>query len=134
MIPVVAIIVSLIGTFAFLYFAGMSINMLTLFALVLVIGTVVDDAIVVVEAVQNRFEVGCRSPRRATIEAMQGISRPLVTTSFVFMAVFIPVCFIGGATGKFYMQFGLTMAVAVCISTFSDIRIASDDIFYRSGK
>lgn len=133
-IPVVAIIVSLIGTFAFLYFAGMSINMLTLFALVLVIGTVVDDAIVVVEAVQNRFEVGCRSPRRATIEAMQGISRPLVTTSFVFMAVFIPVCFIGGATGKFYMQFGLTMAVAVCISTFSDIRIASDDIFYRSGK
>lgn len=118
-IPVVAIIVSLIGTFAFLYFAGMSINMLTLFALVLVIGTVVDDAIVVVEAVQNRFEVGCRSPRRATIEAMQGISRPLVTTSFVFMAVFIPVCFIGGATGKFYMQFGLTMAVAVCISTFN---------------
>ncbi len=118
-IPAVAIVVSLIGTFAFLYFAGMSVNMLTLFALVLVIGTVVDDAIVVVEAVQSRFDSGCRSPRQATVEAMQGISRPLVTTSLVFMAVFIPVCFIGGATGKFYTQFGLTMAVAVLISTFN---------------
>lgn len=118
-IPAVAIVVSLIGTFAFLYFAGMSVNMLTLFALVLVIGTVVDDAIVVVEAVQSRFDSGCRSPRQATVEAMQGISRPLVTTSWVFMAVFIPVCFIGGATGKFYTQFGLTMAVAVLISTFN---------------
>lgn len=118
-IPAVAIVVSLIGTFAFLYFAGMSVNMLTLFALVLVIGTVVDDAIVVVEAVQSRFDSGCPSPRQATVEAMQGISRPLVTTSLVFMAVFIPVCFIGGATGKFYTQFGLTMAVAVLISTFN---------------
>ena len=118
-IPAVAIVVSLIGTFAFLYFAGMSINMLTLFALVLVIGTVVDDAIVVVEAVQSRFDSGCRSPRQATVEAMQGISRPLVSTSLVFMAVFIPVCFIGGATGKFYTQFGLTMAVSVLISTFN---------------
>lgn len=118
-IPAVAIVVSLIGTFAFLYFAGMSVNMLTLFALVLVIGTVVDDAIVVVEAVQSRFDSGCPSPRQATVEAMQVISRPLVTTSLVFMAVFIPVCFIGGATGKFYTQFGLTMAVAVLISTFN---------------
>lgn len=118
-IPSVAIVVSLIGTFAFLYFAGMSINMLTLFALVLVIGTVVDDAIVVVEAVQSQFDNGCRSSRRATVEAMHGMGRPLVTTSLVFMAVFIPVCFIGGATGKFYTQFGLTMAVAVCISTFN---------------
>lgn len=118
-IPAVAIVVSLIGTFAFLYFAGMSINMLTLFALVLIIGTVVDDAIVVVETVQSRFDSGCRSPRQATVEAMQGISRPLVSTSLVFMAVFIPVCFIGGATGKFYTQFGLTMAVSVLISTFN---------------
>lgn len=118
-IPAVAIVVSLIGTFAFLYFAGMSINMLTLFALVLVIGTVVDDAIVVVEAVQSRFDSGCRSPHQATVEAMQGIGRPLVSTSLVFMAVFIPVCFISGATGKFYTQFGLTMAVAVLISTFN---------------
>lgn len=97
----------------------MSVNMLTLFALVLVIGTVVDDAIVVVEAVQARFDEGCRSPRKATILAMHGIGRPLVTTSLVFMAVFVPVCFIGGATGKFYTQFGLTMAAAVCISTFN---------------
>lgn len=118
-VPAVAIVVSLIGTFAFLHFAGMSINMLTLFALVLVIGTVVDDAIVVVEAVQSRFDSGCRSPRQATEEAMHAVSRPLVTTSLVFMAVFIPVCFIGGATGKFYTQFGLTMAAAVCISTFN---------------
>ena len=118
-VPAVAIVVSLIGTFAFLHFAGMSINMLTLFALVLVIGTVVDDAIVVVEAVQGRFDSGCRSPRQATEEAMHAVSRPLVTTSLVFMAVFIPVCFIGGATGKFYTQFGLTMAAAVCISTFN---------------
>lgn len=123
-IPAVAIVVSLIGTFAFLYFAGMSVNMLTLFALVLVIGTVVDDAIVVVEAVQSRFDSGCRSPRQATVEAMQGISRPLVTTSLVFMAVFIPVCFIGGATGKFYTQFGLTMAVAVLISTFNALTLS----------
>jgi RND transporter, HAE1 family len=123
-IPAVAIVVSLIGTFAFLYFAGMSVNMLTLFALVLVIGTVVDDAIVVVEAVQSRFDSGCRSPRQATVEAMQGIGRPLITTSLVFMAVFIPVCFIGGATGKFYTQFGLTMAVAVCISTFNALTLS----------
>lgn len=118
-IPTVAIIVSLIGTFAFLYFAGMSINMLTLFALVLVIGTVVDDAVVVVEAVQSKFDSGYSSPYLATVDAMQGIGRPLVTTSLVFMAVFVPVCFIGGATGKFYTQFGMTMAVAVCISTFN---------------
>ena len=123
-IPAITILVSLIGTFAFLYFAGMSINMLTLFALVLVIGTVVDDAIVVVEAVQAQFDGGERSPRRATVDAMQGISRPLVTTSLVFMAVFIPVCFIGGATGKFYMQFGLTMAVAVCISTLNALTLS----------
>ena len=118
-IPAVAIVVSLTGTFAFLHLAGMSINMLTLFALVLVIGTVVDDAIVVVEAVQSKLDDGCLSSRQATAEALQGIGRPLVATSSVFMAVFIPVCFIGGATGKFYTQFGLTMAVAVCISAFN---------------
>ncbi len=123
-IPAAAIVVSLIGTFAFLYFAGMSINMLTLFALILVIGTVVDDAIVVVEAVQTRFDNGCRSPRQATTEAMHGLGRPLVTTSLVFMSVFIPVCFIGGATGRFYTQFGLTMAIAVCFSTFNALTLS----------
>ncbi|WP_044272379.1 efflux RND transporter permease subunit [Bacteroides timonensis] len=123
-IPSVSIIVSLIGTFAFLYFAGFSLNMLTLFALVLVIGTVVDDAIVVVEAVQTKFDEGYKSSYLATIEAMKGISSALITTSLVFMAVFIPICFINGATGTFYKQFGLTMAVAVCISTINALTLS----------
>lgn len=112
-IPSVSIIVSLVGTFAFLYVAGFSLNLLTLFALVLVIGTVVDDAIVVVEAVQAKFDEGYRSPYKATVAAMDGISAAIVTTSLVFMAVFIPTSFMGGTSGVFYTQFGLTMAVAV---------------------
>ena len=123
-IPGIAIIVSLIGTLAFLYFAGFSLNMLTLFALVLVIGTVVDDAIVVVEAVQSQFDEGVKSPYEATVKGMNGITRPLVTTSLVFMAVFIPVCFVEGAIGIFYRQFGLTMAVAVLISTFNAMTLS----------
>ena len=86
--------------------------MLTLFALVLVIGTVVDNAIVVVEAVQAKFDEGYRSAYRATLDAMDGITSALVTTTFIFMAVFIPVSFIGGTTGTFYTQFGMTMAAA----------------------
>lgn len=109
-IPSVSIIVSLVGTFAFLYVAGFSLNLLTLFALVLVIGTVVDDAIVVVEAVQAKFDEGYRSPYKATVAAMDGISAAIVTTSLVFMAVFIPTSFMGGTSGVFYTQFGLTMA------------------------
>lgn len=124
LIPSVAIIVSLIGTFAFLYFAGFSLNMLTMFALVLVIGTVVDDAIVVVESVQAKFDEGYKSPYLAAIDAMKGISSALITTSLVFMAVFIPVCFMGGAIGTFYKQFGLTMAVAVCISTVNALTLS----------
>lgn len=123
-IPGIAILVSLIGTLAFLYFAGFSLNMLTLFALVLVIGTVVDDAIVVVEAVQSQFDEGVKSPYDATVNGMRGIARPLVTTSLVFMAVFIPVCFVEGAIGIFYRQFGLTMAVAVLISTFNAMTLS----------
>lgn len=123
-IPGIAILVSLIGTLAFLYFAGFSLNMLTLFALVLVIGTVVDDAIVVVEAVQSQFDDGVKSPYEATVKGMKGITRPLVTTSLVFMAVFIPVCFVEGAIGIFYRQFGLTMAVAVLISTFNAMTLS----------
>jgi HAE1 family hydrophobic/amphiphilic exporter-1 len=111
-IPSLAIIVSLIGTFAVLYFIGFSLNLLTLFALVLVIGTVVDDAIVVVEAVQAKFDEGYKSPYLATVDAMEGITSALVTTTVVFMSVFIPVCFVGGTTGVFYTQFGVTMAVA----------------------
>ncbi|MBP3775007.1 MAG: efflux RND transporter permease subunit [Bacteroidaceae bacterium] len=123
-IPAIAIGVSLIGTFAFLYILGFSLNMLTLFALVLVIGTVVDDAIVVVEAVQAKFDEGYKSAYNATIEAMGGITSALVTTSLVFMAVFIPVCFMGGVTGKFYMQFGLTMAIAVAISCVNALTLS----------
>ncbi len=115
-IPLVCSIVSLVGTFAFLYAAGFSINLLTLFALVLVIGTVVDDSIVVVEAVQAKFDEGYKSPYKATVDAMSGITSAIVTTSLVFMAVFIPVSFMGGTTGTFYTQFGLTMAAAVGIS------------------
>ena len=118
-IPALSIIVSLVGTFAFLIAAGFSLNMLTLFALVLVIGTVVDDAIVVVEAVQAKFDEGYKSPYRATVDAMSNITSALVTTTFVFMAVFFPVSFMGGTTGTFYTQFGLTMAVAVGISLVS---------------
>ena len=116
-IPLVGIIVSLIGTFAFMSIAGFSINLTTLFALVLVIGTVVDDAIVVVEAVQARFDVGYRSSYMASIDAMKGISNAVISSSLVFMAVFIPVSFMSGTSGTFYTQFGLTMAV--CVGLFS---------------
>lgn len=123
-IPAASIIVSLVGTFAFLYVVGFSLNMITLFALVLVIGTVVDDAIVVVEAVQAKFDEGYKSPYEATIRAMDGITSALITTTGVFMAVFIPVSFMGGTTGTFYTQFGLTMAVAVGISLLNALTLS----------
>ena len=116
LIPTVSIIVSLVGTFAFLSVAGFSSNLLTLFALVLAIGTVVDDAIIVVEAVQARFDVGYKSSYMATIDAMSGITSAIITSTLVFMAVFIPVSMMGGTSGVFYTQFGITMAVAVGIS------------------
>jgi hydrophobe/amphiphile efflux-1 (HAE1) family protein len=122
-IPTVSIIVSLIGTFAFMYLVGFSLNLLTLFALVLVIGTVVDDAIVVVEAVQSKFDEGYRSPYTAAMKAMGGISTAIVTTSLVFMAVFIPTSFMGGTSGTYYQQFGLTMAVAVGISAINALTL-----------
>ena len=124
LIPLVGVIVSLIGTFAFMAMVGFSINLLTLFALVLVIGTVVDDAIIVVEAVQARFDVGYRSSYMASIDAMKGISNAVITSSLVFMAVFIPVSFMGGTSGTFYTQFGLTMAVAVGISAINALTLS----------
>ena len=123
-IPAVAIMVSLIATLAVIYAIGFSLNMLTLFALVLVIGTVVDDAIVVVEAVQAKLDGSGLTTYNATIEAMHGITSALVTTTLVFMAVFVPVCFIGGVTGTFYTQFGLTMAIAVGISLFNALTLS----------
>ena len=119
-IPAIAIVVSLVATLAVIYAIGFTLNMLTLFALVLVIGTVVDDAIVVVEAVEAR---GSGSPE-AVAEAMKSITSALITTTLVFMAVFVPVCFIGGVTGTFYTQFGLTMAIAVAISLFNALTLS----------
>ena len=130
-IPAIAIVVSLVATLAVIYAIGFSLNMLTLFALVLVIGTVVDDAIVVVEAVQARLELQDVSksedsplPRETTEQAMHSITSALITTTLVFMAVFVPVCFIGGVTGTFYTQFGLTMAIAVAISLFNALTLS----------
>lgn len=124
LIPTISIFVSLIGTFAALYVAGFSINLLTLFALVLSIGTIVDDAIIVVEAVQTRFDEGYRSPYKAAVDAMNGISSAIVTSTLVFMAVFVPVSFMGGTSGIFYTQFGVTMAVAVGISAINALTLS----------
>lgn len=124
LIPTISIFVSLIGTFAALYVAGFSINLLTLFALVLAIGTIVDDAIIVVEAVQTRFDEGYRSPYKAAVDAMNGISSAIVTSTLVFMAVFVPVSFMGGTSGIFYTQFGVTMADAVGISAINALTLS----------
>ena len=124
LIPTVSIIVALVGTFAFLSVAGFSINLLTLFALVLAIGTVVDDAIIVVEAVQARFDAGYKSSYMATIDAMSGITSAIVTSTLVFMAVFIPVAMMGGTSGVFYTQFGITMAVSVGLSAVNALTLS----------
>lgn len=116
LIPSISIIVSLVGTFACLMIAGFSINILTLFALVLAIGTVVDDAIVVVEAVQAKFDAGYTSPYLATKDAMGDVTMAVISCTCVFMAVFVPVTFMGGTSGIFYTQFGVTMATAVGLS------------------
>lgn len=124
LIPTISIFVSIVGTFAFMSVAGFSINLLTLFALVLAIGTVVDNAIVVVEAVQARFNVGYLSSYMATNDAMKGISSAILTSTLIFMAVFIPVSMMGGTSGVFYTQFGITMAVAVGISAVNTFTLA----------
>ncbi len=123
LIPSISIIVSLVGTFACLMVAGFSINILTLFALVLAIGTVVDDAIVVVEAVQAKFDSGYQSPYLATRDAMHDVSMAVVSCTLVFMAVFIPVSFMGGTSGIFYTQFGITMATSVGLSMISALTL-----------
>lgn len=123
-IPMVGILVSLIGTFAFMAVIGFSLNLITLFALVLVIGTVVDDAIVVVEAVQAKFEEGYKNSLEASVDAMKEIGTAVISSSLVFMAVFIPVSFMSGTTGVFYKQFGLTMAVAVGFSVINALTLS----------
>ena len=119
LIPSISIIVSLVGTFACLSLAGFTLNLLTLFALVLAIGTVVDDAIVVVEAVQAKFDAGYTSAYEATKDAMSDVTMAVISCTFVFMAVFIPVSFTGGTAGIFYTQFGVTLATAVGLSCVS---------------
>lgn len=123
LIPSISIIVSLIGTFACLQIAGFSINILTLFALVLAIGTVVDDAIIVVEAVQAKFDVGYKSSYLATKDAMSDVTMAVISCTCVFMAVFIPVTFMGRTSGVFYTQFGVTMAVAVGLSCINALTL-----------
>ena len=123
LIPLLAIPVSLIGTFAFFPALGFSINTLSMFGLVLAIGTVVDDAIVVVEAVMHHIEQG-KSPREATEQAMREVTGPVIGTSLIMVAVFVPVAFIGGLTGRMYEQFALTIAVSVLISTFNALSLS----------
>ena len=124
MIPLVATIVSIVGTFFFLFVFDFSINLLTLFALVLSIGVVVDDAIIVVEAVHAKLDLGYKSVYKATIDAMEGITSAIITCTLVFMAVFIPTSFMGGTSGVFYTQFGITMAVAVAISALNALTLS----------
>ncbi len=124
MIPLIATIVSIVGTFLFLFLFDYSINLLTLFALVLSIGVVVDDAIIVVEAVHSKFDAGYKSPYKATVDAMEGITSAIITCTLVFMAVFIPTSFMGGTSGVFYTQFGITMAVAVAISAVNALTLS----------
>lgn len=118
LIPVLAIPVSLIGTFIFFIPFGFTINTLTLFAFVLSIGIVVDDAIVVVEAIQHNMDYEKLSPKDATIKAMKDISAPVIAIALILAAVFIPVGFVPGIVGKLYQQFAITIAVSVIISAF----------------
>ena len=122
-IPSISIIVSLLGTFAVVSMAGFSLNILTLFALVLAIGTVVDDAIVVVEAVMAKMENGISDAREATRQAMNEVSVAVVSCTLVFMAVFIPVTFMPGTSGTFFTQFGVTIASSVGLSCISALTL-----------
>ena len=122
-IPSISIIVSLLGTFAIVSLAGFSLNILTLFALVLAIGTVVDDAIVVVEAVMAKMENGISDAREATRQAMNEVSVAVVSCTLVFMAVFVPVMFMPGTSGTFFTQFGVTIASSVGLSCISALTL-----------
>ncbi|GAA0903991.1 efflux RND transporter permease subunit [Luteibacter anthropi] len=122
-IPLVAVPVSLIGTFAIMYIAGFSLNALSLFGLVLAIGIVVDDAIVVVENVERHIEHGL-DPKMATRQAMTEVTGPIVATALVLCAVFVPAAFISGLTGQFYRQFALTIAISTVISAFNSLTLS----------
>src|SRR5690348_10712734 len=123
LIPLLAVPVSLVGTFIFFPVFGFSINTLSLFGLVLAIGLVVDDAIVVVEAVEHHIEEGM-APREASLKAMEEISGPVVGIALVLSAVFIPTAFIPGITGRLYQQFAVTIAISVCLSAFNALTLS----------
>lgn len=123
-IPAIAVPVSIIGTFFFLNLLGYSINLLTLFALILAIGIVVDDAIVVVEAVHAKLEHSTSNAKKATIQAMDEITGAIITITIVMAAVFLPVTFITGPTGVFYEQFGVTLMIAIAISAVNALTLS----------
>ena len=123
-IPAIAVPVSIIGTFFFLNLLGYSINLLTLFALILAIGIVVDDAIVVVEAVHAKLEHSTNNAKKATVEAMHEITGAIITITIVMAAVFVPVTFITGPTGVFYEQFGITLMIAIAISAVNALTLS----------
>lgn len=124
LIPAIAVPVAIVGTFFFLNLFGYSVNLLTLFALVLAIGIVVDDAIVVVEAVHAKIDEGAKSAKTATLDAMHEISGAIISITLVMAAVFIPVTFIQGPTGVFYEQFGVTLIVAILISAVNALTLS----------
>ncbi|MDR1344702.1 MAG: efflux RND transporter permease subunit, partial [Tannerellaceae bacterium] len=124
LIPAIAVPVAIIGTFFFLRLFGFSINLLTLFAMLLAIGIVVDDAIVVVEAVHARIDAGMKDAREATLTAMKEIAPAIISITLVMAAVFVPVSFIGGTSGVFYTQFGLTLAIAIIISAVNALTLS----------
>ena len=124
LIPAIAVPVAIVGTFFFLNLFGYSINLLTLFALVLAIGIVVDDAIVVVEAVHAKIDEGVKRAKTATLDAMHEISGAIISITLVMAAVFIPVTFIQGPTGVFYEQFGVTLIVAILISAVNALTLS----------
>lgn len=124
LIPLIAVPVSLVGTFFFLYVFGFSLNLLTLAALVLAIAIVVDDAIVVVEAVHAKLDLGYKSARQASIDAMNEIAGAIISITLVMSAVFIPVSFMGGTSGTFYKEFGITMAISIVISAVNALTLS----------
>ena len=124
LIPAIAVPVAIIGTFFFLQLFGFSINMLTLFAMILAIGIVVDDAIVVVEAVHSKLDEGAKSGKEATLSAMSEITGAIISITLVMAAVFIPVSFLNGPSGVFYQQFAITLAVAILISAINALTLS----------
>src|SRR3989442_1735930 len=122
-IPLLTVPVSIVGTFIFFPLLGFSVNTLSMFGLVLAIGIVVDDAIVVVEAVMHHIEHGL-SPRDATRQAMKEVSAPVIGIALILSAVFVPVAFLGGLTGQMYQQFALTIAISVLLSAFSPLSLS----------